>query len=65
MYITMDNVMTNGFCELDEKEMMVTEGGGILSSIEQAWRQSIANNNLNGKNNPLKPTGVNVIPGWL
>ncbi len=26
----MNNVMTNGFCELNENEMMMVEGGGFL-----------------------------------
>ena len=26
-YITMENVMTNGFCELNENEMMMIDGG--------------------------------------
>ena len=26
-YITINNAMTNGFCELNEQEMMETDGG--------------------------------------
>lgn len=29
----MNNVMTNGFCELNENEMMTTEGGSVLIFI--------------------------------
>lgn len=43
----MELTMTNnfGFCELNEQEMMETEGGvGLITSLVIAYRQEAANN---------------------
>lgn len=41
----MEKVMTNDFCELNEQEMMETEGGvGLITSLVIAYRQEAANN---------------------
>ena len=29
----MENVITNGFCELNEQEMMMVDGGGFISTV--------------------------------
>ncbi len=35
----MENVMTNGFCELNENEMMMVDGGGWLESTWNAAKE--------------------------
>ena len=42
----MENIMTNGFCELNEQEMMMVDGGGVgfITSLVIAYRQEAANN---------------------
>lgn len=50
----MKKVMTNGFCQLNEQEMMETEGGGwfsfwegVGSSIYQATHNTWINDSIN------------------
>ena len=56
-YITMDNVMANSFCELNDEEMMMTAGGETTShAVLFGTPQQKAEYNL--RNGTSIPTGI-------
>ena len=57
--------MTNGFCELNEQEMMTTEGGGWFDFWEDVGRNAYAYDHGKTDVNPFVKTVTDRINKFL